>query len=49
MFVQNQHIGKLYNRFIKGKIIPFGNIRCNNEKIIKLKKNSILFISPLVI
>ena len=38
MFVQNQHIGKLYNRFIKGKIIPFGNIRCNNEKIIKLKK-----------
>lgn len=46
MFVQNRHIGKLYNKFIKGRIIPFGNIRSNNEKIVKIKKKyDIIYVS----
>ena len=46
MFVQNRFIGKLYNKFIKGKIIPFGNIRSNQEKIIKIKKKyELVYIS----
>ena len=46
MFVQNRHIGKLYNKFIKGRIIPFGNIRSNNEKIIKIKKKyDLIYVS----
>ena len=46
MFVQNKHIGKLYNKFIKGRIIPFGNIRSNNEKIVKIKKKyDLIYIS----
>ena len=46
MFVQNRHIGKLYNKFIKGRIIPFGNIRSNNEKIVKIKKKyDLIYVS----
>jgi surface carbohydrate biosynthesis protein len=46
MFVQNKHVGKLYNKFIKGKTIPFGNIRSNLFKIIKTKKKyDLVYIS----
>lgn len=46
MFVQNKHIGKLYNKFIEGRIIPFGNIRSNNERIVKIKKRyDLIYIS----
>lgn len=45
MFVFNQAVGKLYNTFIQGKIIPIGSFRSNTLKIKKYNKKGVLFIS----
>lgn len=45
MFVFNKITGDLYKKFIRGKTLISGSVLGNDQKIVKKKKNSLVYIS----